>query len=62
MIDRMQLIRSAVKAQALDEGLWGETVHIAEACLQESLRDLHRVIEDGNMEAFQRIADRVMDL
>lgn len=62
MVERSILIKKAVEMQAQDEILWAVPVEgsqpITEAYLQRSLRDLHRVIEEGDMKAFDRIKSR----
>lgn len=68
----LAIIRQMVRFQAHDEALWAtKSVHFsddgreiefpisaAEAYMQESLRDLHRVIEEGDTEAMRRIEER----
>ena len=52
----IKLILKAVLYQAEDDALWNpQTVH--EAYLVQSLRNLHRVIESGDMEAFESIKE-----
>ncbi len=51
-------IQKAVHHQAEDEGLWYMTDFVSESYLQESLRDLHRVIEENDLEALARIIER----
>ena len=55
----LDLIFRAVNKQAEDIGLWCEAGTIGEAYMQESLRDLHRVIEAGDIQAYHRIVNRV---
>ncbi len=57
--DRLNLITKAVVSQAQDEGIWFDAQYITEQYLQESIRDLHSVIENGDIEAFNRIKDRL---
>jgi hypothetical protein len=60
-MDRLKLIKRAVAAQAMDEGLWAVpafgTQPIGEAYLQQALRALHRVVEDGDMQALALIEE-----
>lgn len=60
-MDRLKMIQRAVELQALDEGLWAVpafgTQPIGEAYLQQALRALHRVIEDGDERALELIAE-----
>ena len=58
-------VKAAVDAQANDETLWpvnipGQefTVSIGQAYVQQSLRWLHRVIEDGDEAALKAIIDQ----
>lgn len=59
------LIVEAINAQAQDKALWsspiGRLQTAQEAYLQESLRDLHRVIEDQDTEALKRIKEKMHD-
>jgi len=55
-------IKKAVDAQAEDETIWFVGVSVTEAYLQQALRDLHRVIENDDLEALQRIIDRKNDV
>lgn len=57
----MDMALSAVLAQADDAGLWAKAETAPEAYLQESLRDLHSVIEHRDAAALQRILSRVRD-
>lgn len=54
----MELVKKAVDAQAVDETIWFKAEHIGEAHLQQSLRWLHRVIEDGDEDALQSILNQ----
>lgn len=58
---RLRMIQYAAKVQADDEGLWSVpaegTQSITEAHLQQALRDLHRVIEEGDQAALSRIEE-----
>lgn len=65
MSDRMKMIQEAVRIQAEDETLWhfnmpGEPfqVSIGEAYVQQSLRWLHKVIEEGDEQALQAIINQ----
>jgi hypothetical protein len=40
-------IQKVVDAQAEDDGLWFCAIHASEGYLQQELRRLHRVIEEG---------------
>lgn len=53
--EALKLILNAVEAQANDGSLWFQAPSIGEAYIQQSLRDLHRVIETGDITAYQRI-------
>jgi len=55
---RIQMILNAVSAQALDKTIWFEAQTATEAYLQKSLRDLHKVIKDGDTNAMKSIAFR----
>jgi len=55
-------IKAAVNAQAHDETLWFINVSAAEAYLQQALRDLHRVIENDDIDALEKIIIRSADL
>ena len=44
---RLAGIRAVVDKQAEDDGLWADAESIVEAYLQQGLRRLHAVIEDG---------------
>lgn len=54
----IDIIKAAVKSQAEDDGIWFIPRHITEDYLQQQLRDLHRVIEDADIDAFNRIIER----
>lgn len=51
-------VLKAVEAQAEDETLWCTDVTVAEAYIQQSLRWLHALIEDNDMDAFKRIVSQ----
>jgi hypothetical protein len=55
---RLEKIKEAVDAQALDHSLWFVDGTVAEAYLQQSLRWLHRVIEDLNLKALEKIKEQ----
>jgi|VirMetMinimDraft_7_1064189.scaffolds.fasta_scaffold216396_2 hypothetical protein len=57
-INNMRLIKEAVYLQTKDEGIWFRARYMPEHYLQESLRDLHLVIEHGDIEAMKRIKER----
>ena len=59
--DHIINICKAVDAQANDEKLWFIARYITESILQESLRDLHRVIERNDKKAFERIIARLKE-
>lgn len=56
---KLDLIISAVKYQADDETLWfvGQ-ITVGEAYVQQSLRWLHRVIEDQDPQAYANIENQ----
>lgn len=54
---RLNLIK-AVEAQAEDETLWLLDVSVGEAYLAQSLRWLHQVIEENDLEALQSIINQ----
>lgn len=60
-----EMAQEAVLLQSHDGMLWdlpkGRDRTLQEAYLQESLRDFHRVVEDGDELAFERIRARTMD-
>ena len=51
------LIKKAVDAQAEDPSLWFVARTITEQYLQQALRNLHRVIESGDLEALDNIIE-----
>lgn len=53
------MIKQAMEIQAWDENLWGHCRTIVEAYIQQSLRDLHSVIEYADEAALKRIKDRL---
>lgn len=61
---RWMMINKAVDMQANDKGLWCPAGSAVEMYIQQALRDLHRVIEQGDEIAYQRIkecAEMTMD-
>lgn len=54
-------LRGAVDAQANDQTLWFVAETVTEAYVQQSLRWLHRVIEENDEEALQKIIDQSED-
>ena len=56
--ERMALIKRAVDFQANDETLWLDSYSVEEAYIQQSLRWLHRVIDDGDREALKDIINQ----
>ncbi|MCK5609392.1 hypothetical protein KAR91_46395 [Candidatus Pacearchaeota archaeon] len=44
---KLDAIQEKVDKQAEDEGLWFIAEHCSEGYLQEALRELHKVIENG---------------
>ena len=58
---RIKLVSQAVEAQANDETLWVLDPSIGEAYMQQSLRWLHRVIEDGDEAALASIIEQAED-
>ena len=57
-IDKWRLnLLKAIEAQAKDETLWCQD-SIGEAYITQSLRWLHRVIEENDMEALKSIVDQ----
>jgi hypothetical protein len=56
-VSSIGVIKKAVSYQAEDAGLWCLTENIEVAYLQQALRDLHRVIESGDIKALARIKD-----
>ncbi|RJP50499.1 MAG: hypothetical protein C4586_05810 [Anaerolineaceae bacterium] len=58
-MDKWRLhVLKAVEAQAEDETLWCTDVTVAEAYMQQSLRWLHALIEENDMEAFRKIVSQ----
>ena len=57
MSEHMEMILKAVATQAEDEALWFVDCTAGEAYLQQALRNLHRVIEDGDEQALVDILD-----
>lgn len=59
--NRLRMIEQAAEIQANDESLWATRLDgsqpIGEAYLQQALRNLHRVIEEGDIAAFERIQE-----
>lgn len=45
--ERIDKIQECVNKQAEDECLWFQTRYASEAYLQQALRELHAVIEEG---------------
>lgn len=58
---RLEMIQKAINAQAEDQSLWFHADHITEAYIQQSLRWLHRVIEDGDERALNSILEQAED-
>lgn len=60
-MERLRMIKRAAALQANDESLWAVkldgTQSIHEAYIEQALRDLHRVIEDGDLRALARIEE-----
>lgn len=55
-------IKEAARLQAQDDSLWCvEEISIGEAYLQQSLRALHKVIEENNINAFHFIEKQSWD-
>lgn len=63
-MDRLRMIKYATEIQANDESLWATHLDgaqpIGEAHLQQALRNLHRVIEEGDMKALASIEESAM--
>lgn len=57
---RLNLI-NAVEAQAQDKTIWFVAETVTEAYLQQSLRWLHRVIEENDPEALKKIIAQAKD-
>lgn len=61
-LDHLRMIKYAANVQATDSGIWAmpedALQSIAEAYLQQSIRDLHLVIEHSDREALLRIEAR----
>lgn len=55
---KFDMIKSAINAQAEDHSIWFIADSISEAYLQQSLRWLHKVIEDGDQKAFDSIIEQ----
>jgi len=55
---QLEKIKEAVDAQSLDHSLWFVDGTAPESYLQQSLRWLHRVIEDLDPEALERIKEQ----
>lgn len=45
--ETLDMIRRFISEQAEDPGLWGQAQYASEAYVQQELRRLHRVIENG---------------
>lgn len=60
---RLNLIRKAIFAQANDDTLWilSDGCTAGEAYVMQSLRWLHRVIEEGDTEALAKIIAQSKD-
>lgn len=56
---QLAFIKRAVAMQAEDDSLWCvDGISIGEAYVQQALRDLHRVIESGDIAAINRIKEQ----
>lgn len=56
-MSRLEIILKAIKYQCEDPGIWCVPTYIETAYVQQALRDLHRVIEDGDLDALDSIKD-----